>query len=148
MIDERNYHIFYEILAGFTAIEKEKYGLQSADKYFYLNQGSLDKIEGKDDAQDFSFLLSSFQILGFTNEQQDCIFRILASVLHLGNIYFHRKFLNTGQEGVEVGSDVEIRWGCHLLQLNIESVLQTLTCRIAETRGEKIYAPYNIDQGK
>ena len=104
LADERVFHVFYEILAGFTEIEKEKYGLQSADKYFYLNQGSLDEIEGKNDAQDFSYLLSSFQVLGFTNEQQDTIFRILASVLHLGNIYFHRKFLKTGQEGVEIGT--------------------------------------------
>ena len=146
LADERNYHIFYEILAGFTEIEKEKYGLQSADKYFYLNQGCTDEIGDKNDAQDFSFLLSSFQVLGFTNEQQDVIFRVLASVLHLGNIYFHRKFLKTGQEGVEIGTDVEIRWACHLLQLNIENVLQTLTCRITEARGERLYSPYNIDQ--
>ena len=147
LVDERNYHVFYEILTGFTEIEKEKYGLQSADKYFYLNQGSLDEIDGKNDAQDFSFLLSSFQVLGFTNEQQDVIFRILASILHLGNIYFHRKYLKTGQESVELGTDVEIRWACHLLQLNIENVLQTLTCRITETReGDRLYTPYNIDQ--
>lgn len=104
LADERVFHVFYEILAGFHEFEKEKYGLQSADKYFYLNQGSLDEIEGKNDAKDFSFLISSFQVLGFTNEQQDTIFRILASVLHLGNIYFHRKFLKTGQEGVEIGT--------------------------------------------
>lgn len=147
MPDERNFDVFYQILAGFTEVEKEKYGLQSADKYFYLNQGSLDPVEGKNDAKDFSSLLSSFQVLGFTNEQQDVIFRILASVLHLGNIYFHRKFLKTCQEGVEVGSDVEIRWSCHLLQLNMEAILQSLTYRITETReGDKLFTPYNIDQ--
>lgn len=36
--DERNYHVFYELLAGLTEEEKLKYGLLSADKYFYLNQ--------------------------------------------------------------------------------------------------------------
>jgi myosin-5 len=36
--DERNYHVFYEMLAGMTVEEKKKYGLQSASKYFYLNQ--------------------------------------------------------------------------------------------------------------
>lgn len=39
--DERNYHVFYELLAGLTEEEKLKYGLLSADKYFYLNQVSL-----------------------------------------------------------------------------------------------------------
>lgn len=39
--DERNYHVFYELLAGLSDQEKEKYGLQTADKYFYLNQVRL-----------------------------------------------------------------------------------------------------------
>lgn len=36
--DERNYHVFYELLAGLSDENKLKYGLLSADKYFYLNQ--------------------------------------------------------------------------------------------------------------
>lgn len=36
--DERNYHVFYEMLAGLNKDIKDKYGLQTADKYFYLNQ--------------------------------------------------------------------------------------------------------------
>jgi myosin heavy subunit len=36
--EERNFHIFYEFLKGMRDEEKEKYGLQTADKYFYLNQ--------------------------------------------------------------------------------------------------------------
>ena len=30
--------MFYEMLAGMTEERKKKYGLQSAHKYFYLNQ--------------------------------------------------------------------------------------------------------------
>lgn len=36
--DERNYHVFYELLKGLRAEEKERYGLTAADNYFYLNQ--------------------------------------------------------------------------------------------------------------
>ena len=39
--EERNYHIFYELLEGLPKEQKDKYGLMSADKYFYLNQGKL-----------------------------------------------------------------------------------------------------------
>ncbi|XP_019630242.1 PREDICTED: unconventional myosin-VIIa-like, partial [Branchiostoma belcheri] len=35
---ERNYHIFYEMLAGMTEADKNKYGLQQAQSYYYLNQ--------------------------------------------------------------------------------------------------------------
>ena len=40
--EERNYHIFYELLEGLPKEQKDKYGLMSADKYFYLNQGKLE----------------------------------------------------------------------------------------------------------
>lgn len=36
--EERNYHVFYELLAGLSEETKLKYGLLAADKYFYLNQ--------------------------------------------------------------------------------------------------------------
>ena len=35
---ERNYHIFYEMLAGLPQEEKEKYSLKKAEDYAYLNQ--------------------------------------------------------------------------------------------------------------
>ncbi len=47
--EERNYHVFYELLAGLPEDQRLKYGLMSAEKYFYLNQGwksqTLVKIE-------------------------------------------------------------------------------------------------------
>ncbi len=36
--DERNYHVFYEFLAGISDELKQRYGLLEANKYFYLNQ--------------------------------------------------------------------------------------------------------------
>lgn len=36
--DERNYHVFYEMLAGLPKNELENYGLGSVEDYFYLNQ--------------------------------------------------------------------------------------------------------------
>lgn len=77
--EERNYHVFYELLAGLAEEEKLKYGLLSADKYFYLNQGGNCEIDGKYDGEDFQSLMSAMQVLGFTSEEQDTIFRILAS---------------------------------------------------------------------
>ena len=58
-------------------------------------------------------------MLGFANDERETIFKILASILHIGNVYFHRKQLKYGQEGVEVGSDLEIKWAAHLLQVNV-----------------------------
>lgn len=37
---ERNYHVFYELLAGLPVEQKEEMYLQEAESYFYLNQVS------------------------------------------------------------------------------------------------------------
>jgi len=37
-LEERNYHVFYELLAGLDQQLRDKYGLLTPDKYFYLNQ--------------------------------------------------------------------------------------------------------------
>lgn len=127
--EERNYHVFYELLAGLDQQLRDKYGLLTPDKYFYLNQGGSCEIDGKNDTEDFKALLSAMQVLGFTSEEQDTIFKILSSVLHLGNVYFHRKPMRHGQEGVEVGSDAEIRWAAHLLQVNADGIIRALTTK-------------------
>lgn len=140
---ERNYHVFYELLAGLSDSEKTKYGLLDAEKYFYLNQGSTDCTAGR---VDWSSLLGAMQVLGVTDIERDGIVKVLASVLHLGNIYFHRRQLKHGQEGVEIGSDAEIKWTGHLLQISAEDLQLCLTMRITETRTERLHTPLGIDQ--
>jgi myosin-15 len=48
-------------------------------------------IDYKDDKEDFEALISAIDILGFSKLEQDTIFKMLASVLHIGNIYFCKK---------------------------------------------------------
>lgn len=55
-----------------------------------LAQGGNCEISGKSDSDDFRRLLAAMEVLGFSGEDQDSIFRILASILHLGNVYFEK----------------------------------------------------------
>ncbi|XP_055854931.1 unconventional myosin-XV isoform X2 [Episyrphus balteatus] len=140
---ERNYHVFYEMLGGLSETERTKYGLLEADKYFYLNQGGSDCASGR---VDWSSLQSAMQVLGVSEIEREGIIRVLASVLHLGNVYFHRRQLRHGQEGVEVGSDAEIKWAAHLLHISAEGLHRSLTSRTTEARSERLHTPLGIDQ--
>lgn len=53
MPDERNYHIFYRLLAGLSDKEKHKLHLTEAKDYHYLSQGNCFVCEGMDDAHEF-----------------------------------------------------------------------------------------------
>ncbi len=47
---------------------------------------------------------------------------------------------------MEVGSDIEIKWAAHLLQLNVPGIVAALTLKTSEMRNENLVIPLNIDQ--
>lgn len=51
-----------------------------------------------------------------------------------------------GQEGVEIGSDAEIQWVSHLLQIHPNGIRKCLTTKITEARKERLATPLSIDQ--
>ncbi|CAI5791924.1 unconventional myosin-XV [Podarcis lilfordi] len=142
--NERNYHIFYEMLAGLPAQQKRKFGLQEAETYYYLNQGGNCEIPGKVDTEDFHRLLDAMEILHFTAHDQDSIFRMLSSILHLGNVYFE-KYETDCQEVASVVSAREIRVVADLLKISPEGLQKSITFKVTETMREKIYTPLTVD---
>ncbi|XP_034150391.1 unconventional myosin-XV [Esox lucius] len=141
---ERNYHIFYELLAGLEPRDKRSLYLQEAETYFYLNQGGDCLIEGKDDSADFRRVQSAMDILGFSPEEQNAIYRLLSSVLHLGNVFF-QPFQMEGQEVASVVSAQEIRVVAELLQISPEGLQKAITHKVTDTVREKIYTPLTVE---
>ncbi|XP_045840099.1 unconventional myosin-XV [Meles meles] len=142
--NERNYHIFYELLAGLPAQLRQAFGLQEAETYYYLNQGGNCEISGKSDSDDFRRLLAAMEVLGFSGEDQDSIFRILASILHLGNVYFE-KYETDAQETASVVSAREIQAVAELLQISPEGLQKAITFKVTETMREKIFTPLTVE---
>uniref|UniRef100_A0A3P8RPX6 Myosin XVA n=1 Tax=Amphiprion percula TaxID=161767 RepID=A0A3P8RPX6_AMPPE len=127
--DERNYHIFYEMLAGLPSQQKQAFYLQEAETYYYLNQGGNCGITGKSDSEDFLRLRAAMEILHFTPDDQSAIFRVLSSILHLGNVYFQRHEAD-GQEVASVVSAQEIRVVAELLQISPEGLQKAITYKV------------------
>ncbi|XP_054616352.1 unconventional myosin-XV isoform X2 [Dunckerocampus dactyliophorus] len=142
--DERNYHIFYEMLAGLPSQQKQTFYLQEAETYYYLNQGGDCGIAGKDDAEDFQRLLAAMEILHFSADDQSAVFRVLSSILHLGNVYF-QKYQADGQEVATVVSAQEIRVVAELLQISPEGLQKAITYKVMETMRDKIYTPLTVE---
>ncbi|CAB3253169.1 unnamed protein product [Arctia plantaginis] len=141
---ERNYHVFYELLAGLDQEQRRSRGLLTAEHYFYLNQGG--DSGGAGAGADWSALCGAMQVLGIGDAEREDIVRVLASVLHLGNVYFHRRQLRHGQEGVQLGGGAEVRWAAHLLKVPAEALARALTTRVTAARAERMRSPLPIDQ--
>ncbi|XP_077019523.1 unconventional myosin-XV [Tamandua tetradactyla] len=142
--NERNYHIFYELLAGLPAQLRQTFSLQEPETYYYLNQGGDCEIAGKSDAEDFRRLLAAMEVLGFSSEDQDSTFRILASILHLGNVFFE-KYEADAQEVASVVSARETQAVAELLQVSPEGLHRVLTFKVTETMRERIFTPLTVE---
>uniref|UniRef100_A0A4W5QGG6 Methyl-CpG binding domain protein 3b n=1 Tax=Hucho hucho TaxID=62062 RepID=A0A4W5QGG6_9TELE len=88
VLQERNYHIFYQLCASRDLPEMRVLKLGGAETFRYTNQGGEDsmQIPGTDDVVDLERTRNAFTILGVPPDQQMELFRILAAVLHLGNV--------------------------------------------------------------
>ncbi|XP_066568297.1 unconventional myosin-Vb isoform X1 [Amia ocellicauda] len=84
--DERNYHIFYQLCASASLPEFKDLELTSAEDFFYTSQGENIFIEGVNDAEDLEKTRHAFMLLGVKENHQMSIFKIIASILHLGNV--------------------------------------------------------------
>ncbi|KAI3772786.1 hypothetical protein L6452_03979 [Arctium lappa] len=84
---ERNYHCFY-LLCAAPPEDREKFKLESPQSYHYLNQSKSYELEGVNDAHEYIATRRAMDILGISEEEQEAIFRVVAAILHLGNIEF------------------------------------------------------------
>ncbi|XP_035775731.1 myosin heavy chain, muscle-like isoform X9 [Anopheles albimanus] len=88
---ERSYHIFYQIMSGSVKGLKEMCFL-SNDIYDYnsVSQGKI-TIPNVDDGEECLLTDEAFNVLGFTQEEKDNIYKITAAVMHMGRMQFKQK---------------------------------------------------------
>uniref|UniRef100_A0A452VFJ5 Unconventional myosin-Va n=1 Tax=Ursus maritimus TaxID=29073 RepID=A0A452VFJ5_URSMA len=86
--EERNYHIFYQLCASAKLPEFKMLRLGNANNFHYTKQGGSPVIEGVDDTKEMAHTRQACTLLGISESYQMGIFRILAGILHLGNVAF------------------------------------------------------------
>ncbi|KAK4989913.1 Myosin type-2 heavy chain 1 [Elasticomyces elasticus] len=133
-LKERNYHIFYQLVAGATDAEREELGLVPVEHFDYLNQGGAPEIEGVDDREDFAATRESLSRIGVGAHQQAQIFRILAALLHIGNI----KITATRTDSQLSATEPSLVTACQLLGINADQFSKWTIKKQLITRGEKI----------
>ncbi|KAM3412160.1 hypothetical protein ACQJBY_003690 [Aegilops geniculata] len=84
---ERNYHCFY-FLCSAPPEDIKRYKLGDPSSFHYLNQSSCIKVDGMSDAEEYLATRSAMNTVGITEQEQEATFRVVAAVLHLGNINF------------------------------------------------------------
>ena len=134
---ERNYHIFYQLLAGAPSKERKDLSLATTHMDFaYLAGGGPHavSIPGVDDAKDFRETQTALSTVGISVERQWQIFRLLAALLHLGNI----KITQARTDAVISDDDAALATATGLLGLPANDFKKWTIKKQLTTRSEKI----------
>ncbi|KAL1023382.1 hypothetical protein UPYG_G00040140 [Umbra pygmaea] len=143
--EERNYHIFYCMLMGMPAEQKKILSLGTASEYNYLTMGNCTSCEGRDDIKEYAHFRSAMKILMFSENDSWEINKLLAAILHLGNIDFEATILNN-LESCDIMTSNHFNMACKLLEVDPKSLEQSLTQRSFMTTRENVTKPLTCAQ--
>lgn len=175
--EERNYHIFYRLCAGASEDIREKLHLSSPDNFRYLNRGCTRYFANKetdkqisqnrkspeylkagslkdpllDDHGDFIRMCTAMKKIGLGDEEKLDLFRVVAGVLHLGNIDFEEAGSTSGGCNLKNKSSQSLEYCAELLGLDQDDLRVSLTTRVmlttaGGTKGTVIKVPLKVEQ--
>uniref|UniRef100_A0A8C6LLF3 Unconventional myosin-VI n=1 Tax=Nothobranchius furzeri TaxID=105023 RepID=A0A8C6LLF3_NOTFU len=175
--EERNYHIFYRLCAGASKDLKEKLHLDSPDNFRYLNRGCTRYFASKDsdkqilqsrkssehlkvgalkdplldDQGDFNRMCVAMKKIGLNDTEKLDLFRVVAGVLHLGNIDFEETGSSSGGCIIKNQSNETLQYCAELLGLDQDDLRVSLTTRVmlttaGGTKGTVIKVPLKVEQ--
>ncbi|XP_024898472.1 unconventional myosin-VI isoform X2 [Pteropus alecto] len=175
--EERNYHIFYRLCAGASEDIREKLHLSSPDNFRYLNRGCTRYFANKetdkqilqnrktpehlkagslkdpllDDHGDFIRMCTAMKKIGLDDNEKLDLFRVVAGVLHLGNIDFEEAGSTSGGCTLKNKSSQSLEYCAELLGLDQDDLRVSLTTRVmlttaGGTKGTVIKVPLKVEQ--
>jgi myosin-5 len=149
--DERNYHIFYQLCSARDQLPHLH--LTHQDNFHYLNQGESPNVDGMDDFETFEETLNALNLLGFKKSEQNDMFKVLASVLHLGNIKFVESIISAeneqDQEGCSIlDTDKHLKILAELLEIDLEEMQQWLCTRKIVSMREIFLKPMTVEDAR
>ncbi|XP_033979704.1 unconventional myosin-VI-like isoform X3 [Trematomus bernacchii] len=175
--EERNYHIFYRLCAGASEEIREKYHLSSPDTFRYLNRGCTRYFASKDsdkqilqnrkssehvkagplkdplldDQGDFNRMSGAMKKIGLDDTEKLDLFRVVAGVLHLGNVDFEETGSTSGGCTIRKQSSQCVEHCAELLGLEEDDLRVSLTSRVMLTtaggaKGTVIKVPLKVEQ--
>ncbi|XP_050989428.1 myosin VIb isoform X1 [Labeo rohita] len=175
--EERNYHIFYRLCAGASEDVRNMLHLNSPDNFRYLNRGCTRYFANKDsdkqimqnrkspehgkvgalkdplldDLGDFNRMVVAMKKIGLDDTEKLNLFRVVAGVLHLGNIDFEETGSTSGGCILKNQTSQTLEYCAELLGLDEDDLRVSLTTRVMLTtaggaKGTVIKVPLKVEQ--
>ncbi|XP_058482974.1 unconventional myosin-XIX [Solea solea] len=134
--NERNFHVFYQMMKGATDEQRKEWKMPLGQHFVWLP-----KAEKTIEEDCFLDTVEALDHLGINEERQRQIFRILAGLLQLGNVYFSPPTNESQPCDVEEQSKVFLQRAAELLCVPAEELQQCFRVRTLQAGKQSVLKP-------
>ncbi|CAH0484824.1 unnamed protein product [Peronospora farinosa] len=150
--EERSFHIFYELLEGADTELLDILGLKKGGRYELLNSYGPDFARKRAVTQKYAQLymetVRAFEDTGVEEQERLEIFKILAGLLHLGNVNFTAVDEEEDATDVTAESRFHLEKSAQLLGVNVDKLKTLLSRREIMAGSEVMVLKLNPEQAK
>eukprot|EP01137_Pigoraptor_chileana_P012031 Opistho-2@63815 len=142
---ERNFHIFYLLLAGASADKLAAMSLKSDPKqYYYLNQSDCITVEHINDKAFYNEMTQAMGVVGFSKDDIDFALQMVAAILNLGNV----NFTAIDDTKCKTADQNQLATASKLFNVDPATLAASLTGRTVTTREGNITTPLTVKQAE
>jgi myosin heavy subunit len=154
--EERNYHIFYQLLAGAEKTMHlegddnvmKRYDLECGkEEFYYINQSKVYTVPGIKHNGEEGEVIDSCKVIEMTDDDIHSVFSLVAGVLHLGNLEYVMDANSTEDEAVKIKDGPSLGLVAKHLQLPEDELKRSLTSRGIGAHSV-IFVGYNDEQAR
>ncbi|KAI7995984.1 Myosin-12 [Camellia lanceoleosa] len=123
--------------------DAKKFKLGDPKTYHYLNQTNCYEVANVDDAREYLETRNAMDIVGISQDKQmhDAIFRVVATILHLGNIDFVKRNEIDSSKLKDEKAHYHLQTDAELLMCDEKALEDSLCKRVIVTPDENITKP-------
>uniref|UniRef100_A0A668A075 Myosin heavy chain 6 n=1 Tax=Myripristis murdjan TaxID=586833 RepID=A0A668A075_9TELE len=140
---ERDYHIFYQILSQRKPELLEMLLITNNPyDYAYISQGET-TVASINDAEELMATDDAFDVLGFTQEEKNGIYKLTGAIMHFGNTKFKQK---QREEQAEADGTEDADKVAYLMGLNSADLIKGLCHPRVKVGNEWVTKGQNVQQ--
>uniref|UniRef100_A0A8C9WJA5 Myosin heavy chain 6 n=1 Tax=Scleropages formosus TaxID=113540 RepID=A0A8C9WJA5_SCLFO len=140
---ERDYHIFYQILSQRKPELLEMLLITNNPyDYAFISQGET-TVASINDAEELMATDEAFDVLGFTQEEKNSIYKLTGAIMHYGNMRFKQK---QREEQAEADGTEDADKSAYLMGLNSADLIKGLCHPRVKVGNEWVTKGQNVQQ--
>ena len=144
---ERNYHVFYEILAALPQKDRKRLRIATATVESFRmtsESGTFDRRDGVSDRETYRELRSALDTVGFSADEQTNLFTVACALLHTSNLTF---VPSDAEDSSALDRDnPSLRAALALLGVSVDALNGALCQVLMEVNSERLYKNLSIEK--